>query len=135
VLNLSFNNISRIENLPGTLEELYLNGNKIDHLSVSKPIGGLFHLGLNRNKIRQTALAQIIKAFPNLVCLDLSFNDLCEMDNTITWLKQLPELRMLQLEGNPLFLVANYRRIFVEQMYTIKLLESITVPQDQRRAA
>lgn len=30
VLNLSFNTISRIENLPSTLEELYLNGNQVD---------------------------------------------------------------------------------------------------------
>jgi Leucine-rich repeat (LRR) protein len=52
VLNLSFNNISKIENLPSTLEELYLNGNNIDHLALTKSISSLYHLGINRNKIR-----------------------------------------------------------------------------------
>lgn len=56
ILNLSFNNISRIENLPSTLEELYLNGNSIDHLALKEPISTLYHLGINRNKIRQPAL-------------------------------------------------------------------------------
>ena len=52
VLNLSFNGISRIENLPGELEELYLNGNCVDMVAVSKPVRSLLHLGLSMNKIR-----------------------------------------------------------------------------------
>ena len=52
VLNLSFNAISRIENLPSELEELYLNGNCVDMVAVSKPVRSLQHLGLNMNKIR-----------------------------------------------------------------------------------
>lgn len=135
VLDLSFNKITKIENIPQTLEELYLNGNNIDHLSLNRPVSTLYHLGINRNKIRQTALAQIVKNFPNLICLDASFNDLCELDACVNWLKQLPELRMLSMEGNPLFLTPNYRKIIVAQMYYIKVLESIAIPADFRRAA
>jgi Leucine-rich repeat (LRR) protein len=137
VLNLSFNNIQRLENLPPGLEELYLNGNCIDHLALNmnKPITTLFHLGLNRNKIRQTALTQIVKVFPNLMCLDLSFNDLCELDPAIIWIKKLTLMRMLSLEGNPLFFTPHYRIIMVEQMPNLKVIDSITVPVDQRRAA
>ena len=137
VLNLSFNCISRIENLPPNLEELYLNGNQVDHiaLNLNKPINSMYHLGLSRNKVRQTALSQIVKIFPNLFCLDLSFNELCEIDSTIAWIKNLSSLKMLSLEGNPLILTANYQKIMVERMPNIKVLDSVTIPADQRRAA
>lgn len=102
---------------------------------MNKPITTLFHLGLNRNKIRQTALTQIVKVFPNLMCLDLSFNDLCELDPAIIWIKKLTLMRMLSLEGNPLFFTPHYRIIMVEQMPNLKVIDSITVPVDQRRAA
>ena len=132
VLNLSFNCISRIENLPPNLEELYLNGNQVDHitLSVNKPFNSMYHLGLNRNKIRQTALSQIVKIFPNLFCLDLSFNDLCEIESAISWIKNLSNLKMLALEGNPLILTPNYQKIMVERMPNIKVLDSVTIPAD-----
>ena len=53
-LNLSFNSISRIECLPAGLEELYLNGNLIDEVSipVNKPVTTLTHLGVSYNKIK-----------------------------------------------------------------------------------
>mgnify|MGYP000916154638 CR=1 FL=1 len=54
VLNLSFNNIKRIEFLPPNLQELFLNGNEIDEvgINVNKPVNSLIHLGLSLNKIR-----------------------------------------------------------------------------------
>mmetsp|Transcript_17877 Transcript_17877/g.30378 ORF Transcript_17877/g.30378 Transcript_17877/m.30378 type:complete len:188 (+) Transcript_17877:19-582(+) len=54
VLNLSFNQIERIEFLPPNLEELYLNGNQVSEVALSpgKPLLKLIHLGLNMNKIR-----------------------------------------------------------------------------------
>jgi len=53
-LNLSFNNIRRIEFLPAKLEELFLNGNEIDEIgiNVNKPLNSLIHLGVSLNKIR-----------------------------------------------------------------------------------
>ena len=35
VLNLSFNNIKRIEFLPPNLQELYLNGNEVDEVGIN----------------------------------------------------------------------------------------------------
>lgn len=54
VLNLSFNNIRKIEHLPASLEELYLNGNQINEVSISaaKPLKNVIHVGLNMNKLR-----------------------------------------------------------------------------------
>ena len=104
-LNLSFNAISRIEGLPASLEELYLNGNVIDEVSipVTKPVKALRHLGVSFNKIKQPALTHIVKVFPNLLSLDVSFNDLVDLETSLTWLAKLP-LKMLSMEGNPLVL-------------------------------
>ena len=91
VLNLSFNSIAKIEYLPANLEELYLNGNIVNEIGINtnKTMKSMVHLGLSYNKLRQPALTQIVKVFPNLFCLDASFNDLCDLSSTMNWLKQL----------------------------------------------
>jgi Leucine-rich repeat (LRR) protein len=106
VLNLSFNKIQKLEYIPPNLEELYVNGNAINEIGINqnKPLVNLIHLGISMNQIRQPALTQIVKVFPNLFCLDISYNDLCDMNLTLVWLMQLSKLRMLSLEGNPLVL-------------------------------
>ena len=105
-LNLSMNLITRLENLPPNLKFLYLNGNNINEigLSMSRPINSLVHLGLARNQIKQTALTHIVKVFPNLFCLDVSFNNFDSIESTVNWCMKLPKLTMLSLEGNPLIL-------------------------------
>lgn len=113
VLNLSFNSIQKIEFLPPNLEELYLNGNEVNEVALSptRPYTKMIHLGLSMNKIRNTALSLIVKVFPNLFCLDVSFNDLCDLESSITWCKQLKNLKMLFMEGNPLVFTQNYTEI------------------------
>ena len=51
VLNLSFNNIIKIEFLPPNLEELYLNGNQVNEVALNpnKPLKHMIHLGLSMN--------------------------------------------------------------------------------------
>lgn len=56
--------------------------------------------------------------------LDASFNDLCDLKVSVSWLTQLPSLKMLALEGNPLILAANYHGILVEQLSGLKVLDS-----------
>ena len=118
VLNLSFNQISRVEFLPPNLEELYLNGNEINEiqLNVNKPFNKLVHLGLSMNQIRQPALVHIVKVFPNLFCLDVSFNDICEMGGALSWISKLTSLKMLSLEGNPLVLTPDYMNSILNKM-------------------
>lgn len=132
MLNLSFNNIKRIEFLPPSLEELFLNGNEIDEvgINVNKPLNSLIHLGLSLNKIRQPALVHIVKVFPNLFCLDVSFNDICDMDRALDWITKLTKLRMLALEGNPLVLTPNYTNSVIERIPTLKIVDGNNVPID-----
>ena len=137
VLNLSFNNIQRIENLPPLLEELYLNGNQLNEIGVNpnKPLQSLIHLGVSRNQLRQTALSQIVKVFPNLFCLDISYNNLCEMESTMIWIQKLSNLVMLSLEGNPVILIPNYQKVIISRVPNVKIIDNITVPLEDRKAA
>jgi hypothetical protein len=133
VLNLSFNSITKIEFLPPNLEELYLNGNEINEVALNpaKPLTKLIHLGLSMNKVRSTALSLIVKVFPNLFCLDISFNDLCDLESAIVWCKQLSSLKMLFMEGNPLVFTNNYTEILQERIHGLKVLDGNPVFLDQ----
>jgi len=133
VLNFSFNNISKIEFLPPNLEELYLNGNQVNEVALNptKPFHSMIHLGLSMNKIRQTALTVIVKVFPNLFCLDASFNDLCDMEGAVNWICKLKKIKMLYLEGNPLIFTNNYSNIIAERILGIKVLDGHPVFLDQ----
>jgi hypothetical protein len=39
------------------------------------------------NEMRQPALTHLVKVFPNLFSLDISYNDLCDMSLALLWLK------------------------------------------------
>jgi len=134
-LNLSFNMISKVEYLPPNIEELYMNGNCIDEirLPTSKPIKSLIHFGAARNKIKQPALVQLVKVFPNLFSLDVSFNNLCTLKSCLTWLKSLENLRMLYLEGNPLVLTPNYSHVIMERLPSLKLLDGHSYFVDNKK--
>ena len=63
--------------------------------------------------------------------LDASFNDLCDLQVTVSWLSQLSSLKMLALEGNPLILASNYHNILLEHLPTLKVLDSNPILRDQ----
>lgn len=133
VLNLSFNNITKIEFLPPNLEELYMNGNEVNEVALNptKPFHSMIHLGLSMNKIRQPALTVIVKVFPNLFCLDASFNDLCDMEAAMGWICKLKKIKMLYLEGNPLVFTNNYSKIIAERVHGLKMLDGHAIFLDQ----
>jgi hypothetical protein len=68
--------------------------------------------------------------FPNIFSLDLSFNNLSEIEPTLVWLRQLQSLKMLSLEGNPLVLTKNYTKIVTERVKDLKVFDGNTVFAD-----
>ena len=87
------------------------------------------------NKIRQPALVQIVKVFPNLFCLDASFNDVCEMNGALNWISKLEKLRMLSLEGNPLVLTPDYANAVIAKIPTLKVIDGVSVSLEVAKAA
>ena len=72
----------------------------------------------------------IVKVFPNLFCLDVSFNDICDLDRALQWVTKLSKLRMLSLEGNPLVLTPNYSESILNKIPTLKIIDGNNVPID-----
>jgi len=70
-----------------------------------------------------------------LFCLDVSFNDICDMNRALEWITKLTKLRMLALEGNPLVLTPNYTNSVIERIPTLKIVDGNNVPIDQALAA
>ncbi|XP_032327198.1 leucine-rich repeat-containing protein 43 isoform X2 [Camelus ferus] len=130
-LILSANLIKEIDptNLPPTLKVLELYGNKMSSVEClcSGPPPGLQHLGLGHNK-----LLGPLESLPNLVSLDLSFNDLTDLRSMVASLRTLPCLRLLVLQGNPLALVPYYRGFTIDSLSRLCVLDDITVTSSEK---
>uniref|UniRef100_A0A8C7EUA3 Leucine rich repeat containing 43 n=1 Tax=Neovison vison TaxID=452646 RepID=A0A8C7EUA3_NEOVI len=137
-LVLSANQIKEIDaiNLPPSLKVLELYGNKISSVEClcTRPPPHLQHLGLGHNKLLGPLESLYVTAdyWPNLVSLDLSFNDLTDLQGLIASLRTLPHLRVLVLQGNPLALVPYYRGFTIDSLPRLCVLDDITVSPSEK---
>ncbi|XP_038619500.1 leucine-rich repeat-containing protein 43 [Tachyglossus aculeatus] len=137
-LILTANRIRKInaENLPQTLKVLELYGNEITDTEglCSHPPPKLQHLGLGSNRLFGSLETIYFSAnfWPNLVSLDLGFNDLTELQNVVSSLRPLRKLRLLVLQGNPLALVPSYRGFTIDSLSRLSVLDDITVSPDEK---
>uniref|UniRef100_A0A493SSM6 Leucine rich repeat containing 43 n=1 Tax=Anas platyrhynchos platyrhynchos TaxID=8840 RepID=A0A493SSM6_ANAPP len=69
---------------------------------------------------------------PNLVSLDLSFNNLTELLELVSQLSSLQKLRVLVLQGNPLALIPAYRGFVVDGLPQLSVLDDIHIEPDER---
>ena len=81
----------------------------VDEIEPMRPITSLIHLGLSYNCLTADALPSITQSFPKLFCLNLSFNQICDIKKTLQDLEKLDSIRMLYLAGNPIQLISQYR--------------------------
>ncbi|XP_050002491.1 leucine-rich repeat-containing protein 43 isoform X2 [Alexandromys fortis] len=137
-LILSANKIEEIDanNLPQTLKVLELYGNLITSMEClcSPPPPKLQHLGLGHNKLLGPleSLYVTSRNWPNLVSLDLGFNELTDLQSMIAGLCTLKHLRLLVLQGNPLALVPYYRGFTVDSLARLCVLDDITVSPSEK---
>jgi internalin A len=107
VLNLSFNKISRIENLQGLpLQELYLNSNQISKIENLQGLP-LQHLDLSSNQISKI---ENLKGLP-LEVLYLNENQISKIEN----LQGLP-LQNLNLWGNQITKIENLEGVPLQNL-------------------
>ncbi|XP_072271949.1 leucine-rich repeat-containing protein 43 isoform X2 [Pyxicephalus adspersus] len=123
-------------NLPRSLKVLELCSNYISSLgdlTVSPP-PGLQHLGLAYNKIQLSSESLYLTAefWPNLVSLDLSFNDLTDLFDLISRLCTLDKLRILVLQGNPLTFIPDYRGYTIDSLKKLCVLDDISILPDEK---
>ncbi|XP_055092948.1 leucine-rich repeat-containing protein 43 isoform X3 [Symphalangus syndactylus] len=137
-LVLSANRIKEVDatNLPPTLKVLELYGNEISSMEClcARPPAGLQHLGLGHNKLLGPLESLYVTAnhWPNLVSLDLGFNDLTDLQSMVASLRTLRHLRLLVLQGNPLALVPYYRGLAIDSLAQLCVLDDITVSPNEK---
>ncbi|KFZ64759.1 Leucine-rich repeat-containing protein 43, partial [Antrostomus carolinensis] len=137
-LILSANQISRITsaNLPRTLKVLELCCNAVGDLQdlCTQPPPELQHLGLGYNRLCGPLQDKYLTVdfWPNLVSLDLSFNNFTDLLGLVSQLSSLQKLRILVLEGNPLALIPTYRGFLVDSLPKLSILDDIHVGPDER---
>ncbi|XP_045313600.1 leucine-rich repeat-containing protein 43 isoform X2 [Leopardus geoffroyi] len=137
-LVLSANQIQEIDavNLPPTLKVLELYGNEIHSMEClcAAPPPRLQHLGLGHNKLLGPLESLYVTSnhWPNLVSLDLSFNDLTDLQGMMASLSTLRRLRLLVLQGNPLALLPYYRGFTIDSLSQLCVLDDITVSPSEK---
>uniref|UniRef100_G1MZH9 Leucine rich repeat containing 43 n=1 Tax=Meleagris gallopavo TaxID=9103 RepID=G1MZH9_MELGA len=137
-LILCANQISRITsaNLPRTLKVLELCCNAVSDLQglCAQPPPELQHLGLGYNRLHGPLQDKHLTAdfWPNLISLDLSFNNLTDLFGLVSQLSSLKKLRTLVLQGNPLALIPAYRGFVVDSLPKLSFLDDIHIGLDER---
>ncbi|XP_075575198.1 leucine-rich repeat-containing protein 43 [Pelecanus crispus] len=137
-LILSANQISRITsaNLPRMLKVLELCCNAVADLQdlCAQPPPELQHLGLGYNRLCGPSQDNYLTAdfWPNLVSLDLSFNNFTNLLGLVSQLCSLQKLRVLVLQGNPLALIPTYRGFLVDSLPKLSILDDIHIGPDER---
>ncbi|XP_049624185.1 leucine-rich repeat-containing protein 43 [Suncus etruscus] len=137
-LILSANQIQDIHSahLPRTLKVLELYGNQLSSLEClcEHPPPLLQHLGVGHNQLLgpSECLFLTAKYWPHLVSLDLSFNNLMDLEALMAALRSLQHLRLLVLQGNPLALVAHYRGFTIDSLASLCVLDDLTVSPSEK---
>lgn len=134
-LTLSANYIKNVnsKNLPRKLLSLELNSNLVSELfSLCVDPPALVHLGLGNNCLTYVDDYLSGDHWPALLSLDLSYNNLTDLPETLRKLKTLPNLRNIILMGNPLMLTPGYRGFVIDNLKTIDLLDDVRIEADER---
>eukprot|EP00079_Xenopus_tropicalis_P032224 XP_017945995.1 PREDICTED: leucine-rich repeat-containing protein 43 isoform X6 [Xenopus tropicalis] len=137
-LVLSANKITNASSssLPQTLKVLELGSNQISTLKdlTVNPPPKLQHLGLAYNRIQHPSESKYFteEFWPNLVSLDLSFNDLTDIFDLVPNLCSLQHLRILVLQGNPLTFIPAYRGFTIDSLPLLFALDDVPILPDER---
>ncbi|CAF0926198.1 unnamed protein product [Rotaria sordida] len=119
--------------LPKKLRSLDLSGNFLSSINeIEKENNQLESLALSFNEINQISDVFSIEKWSNLCLLDISYNMLRNLKETIESLKHLSKLRILYLHGNPLSLLVDYRIYVVNSLEKLIILDDIRITAEER---
>lgn len=131
-LNLSGNSLRSLANLPPSLTVLNAYTNYITSIASQSP-APLRHLGLGYNEI--ASVNDLLQFAPTLVSLDLSYNSLISLEDTLLCLMKFPNLKILSLQGNPLCLAKGYQVAVLNRLPNITMLDGVEVPKTPLKPA
>ncbi|CAF1342525.1 unnamed protein product [Rotaria magnacalcarata] len=119
--------------LPKNLQSIDLSGNFLSSIDgIEKENNELESLALSFNQINQLSHIFSRINWPNLCLLDLSYNNLDNLKETIDLLKNLSKLRIIYLHGNPLSLLVDYRIYVIDSLEKLLVLDDIRITAEER---
>lgn len=134
VLDLSHNEISRLDDLPSTVRELLLNANFIRHIAEDLDGKSLQILDLSQNQLSMLPKS-VFSRLPSLLVLNLANNSLANLDETM--LDGLVALEVLNLSGNAISsgqitasLFQDVKQTLLELVLSSNQLEEIGIEQE-----
>ncbi|XP_045768090.1 uncharacterized protein LOC123869206 isoform X2 [Maniola jurtina] len=125
-VNLCGNFISDVDAsvLPEGLRMLELKANRINYVSFAEHLPhNLIYLGLSRNFLINDSVAELARLPFNISVLDLSDNDICDLELVLAALSALPSLVALQLAGNPCSVSTAYARTTLMRLPGLQWLD------------
>lgn len=133
-LTLSGNLLSSITHLPSSLLILHAYANQIVSLPESLP-PSLQLLGLGFNSISHlpSSSSPSSSGYSSLLSLDLSYNKLFSLHDTLSFLSSIPSLRHLALIGNPICLLPSYSLSIISSLPWISVLDDIPVSSSEKK--
>ncbi|KAG6443996.1 hypothetical protein O3G_MSEX003177 [Manduca sexta] len=127
-LNLCGNFIEHIDCgfMPSNLRILELQANRISNVVLFAQYlpRDLIYLGLSRNLLTSDNIEGLVHLPQNITVLDLSENDIYNMEPLLDVLVRLPNLTSLMLSGNPCSVCAAYARTLTMLLQRLKWLDS-----------
>ena len=123
-LNVSGNQLKSITVLPDSLVTFHAYDNLIAYVDISGNVSRtLVHLGFGYNKLR--FLPTCLQRLDALESLDVSYNCLTNLPKLLQTTKGMTKLSHLEVYGNPLCLLANYRDEVEYQLPTLQTLDDV----------
>ncbi|KAJ3021569.1 Leucine-rich repeat-containing protein 43 [Thoreauomyces humboldtii] len=113
--------------IPASVRVLSCNANGLPNLPVIPHLTRLVHLGLTHNRIESLASCTTAVTAPDLLSLDVSWNRLHDLEETIRVISRWAKLKSLVLMGNPIFLLPNYRRHIQSRLASLTTLDDVPV--------
>ena len=129
-LNVNRNKVQILENLPPNIQELHAYGNNLTKIRFSHAFNNLTYLGLGHNQLDDSCLEGLASKAPNLLGLDLAYNYISQIDTTVDQLMSYRRLKMINLFGNPISIIPEYRKLILDVLKSLKVLDNIATEEE-----
>lgn len=129
-LDLTYNLLKSIENLPINLTELIISHNSLETISQGCFLPNLLYLKLSHNNLKSPQFKNFKTLFPKLMSLDASFNNITNINAMSENLLHLQKLKMLCLKGNPIELLRFYKDFFISELQNLEYFDLEKISKD-----
>jgi predicted transport protein len=126
------NKITEISNLPNSIKNLNAYGNSIATIELGKAHSSIQCIGVGYNRISDISF---VNCTPNLLSLDLSYNDITDLKSTILAIRQIRTIKVLSLHGNSICLLPQYRTAILANIQTLISLDDKSISIEEKKAA